>query len=1753
MMKIFHKIAPRTSKALFLFLFLISQIGIPVRSPVLAAGENCVTSSPQNGAYTVMPCITVPASGATVSGLQTVSAVVTLTGTNPGIAKLIFYLDGEYLLTDFQSPYTFTLPTNKWVDGGTSITVEVSMRDGFTSQRSSIALVFNNGVTQPPVNNNNFTPTSGSTPASGQPFVLAATGDGAGGMTQAANVTNLVNSWNPNLFLYLGDVYEKGTSTEFYNWYGTPDTFYGRFRSVTNPIIGNHEYENGVAPGYFDYWDNVPNYYSYDANGWHFIALNSNCGLRKDCAVGQAQYQWLLNDLNTHNSTCTVAYFHHPVYNVGPQGPTTTMNDIWALLVQKGVDIVLAGHDHNYQRWVPLDGNGQPSATGITQFVAGGGGHGIKPFSTTDPRLAAGFDTSPNSLGSLRFELNQYGASFQYVNYLGTVLDSGAIPCNGAPTDSVAPSVPGNLTATASTSTQADLTWTASSDNVGVAGYDVYRNGSFLVSLGVVTSYRDANLTQGAVYSYQVRARDAAGNVSGPSNTASVSMSAFLFSDGFETGTITPSWTTNTNLAIQQQDIFAGLYAARQVSTGSAASYASKTLNTTQSNLYYSLRFKVISKGSNSAYLQRFRTSSNGAIAGVFLSSTNRLSFRNDIAATSNTSGPLVTTGVWHELQTHLSINGASSQIEVWYDGELIPALSVTANLGTSPIGRVHLGDTSTSNVYNIALDEVAVNTSLIEVSDSQPPSVPTGLTAAASAPHIINLNWNAASDNIGVAGYDVYRNGALLTSIGATTSYTDTPVSPSFTYNYQVQARDAAGNFSARSTVASATTPADTTPPTVTLTSPESGATVYGIVTLSANATDNAAIGHVDFLVNNQVVGTVEEPPYAVNWDSTTVPGGSVTIAARAVDIASNVSAESSRTVIVNNSVTPTPTWTPTPANTPTAQPPVSICLPASQDTFIVQDKPQQVHGADVELKVKSDAGFERRLLVGFDLSSIPPTYTVTDAKFRIYETASSAGQTVNVYRLTDSWNEAQMNWNYRDSVNRWLTPGGDFNAASVASFTPNVLNQYREMDITSLAQNWVNGTFGNYGLLLRASGASGEVRFASREALITSQRPELCITYQQAPVVTATPSVTATATVTQTPGGPSATPTATSTNQPPAAMCLAPAQDSFIVQDKPNQNNGTNSELRIKPDSGTERRILIGFDLSPIPPTSTIVSSTLRLYGITTNAGQTISLYRLTNSWVESQVKWNLRTGSSSWTSAGGDYQSTSLASFAPNSANQYRDIDVTSVTQSWFNGTLPNYGLLLRSSGSTGEVRFGSKEAIVASQQPQLCITYQVVPTVTPTFTSTVPVTPSATPTNTLTSTPTNIITDTPNVTATFTATATPSQIVTPSHTPTASLTWTPTTVGSGNTFTFAAAADAYVNEASPSTNYGSATTLRADSSPVVRSYLRFNVQGLSGTVTRATLRIFTNSSSSTGYQVRSVADTSWSEFAVNYSNSPAMGNVTGTSGSFGTGVWTTVDVTSLISGNGLVSFGLTTTTSTAFSLSSREVGANAPQLVIETFNGPTSTPSATLAPTDTLTFTPSPTFGPTATPSHTPTFTFTPTETAIPSETSAPTATFTSTATSPVSSFTFNPVADAYVNEGSPTTNYGTATTLRADATPLVRSYLRFNVQGVTGSVTRVTLRIFTNSSSSAGYEVRNVADNAWSESTINHTNAPAMDGVSATSGAFGTGVWTTVEITPLIAGNGSYNLALTTTSGTAFSLASREAGANAPQLIIETAQ
>lgn len=165
---------------------------------------------------------------------------------------------------------------------------------------------------------------------------------------------------------------------------------------------------------------------------------------------------------------------------------------------------------------------------------------------------------------------------------------------------------------------------------------------------------------------------------------------------------------------------------------------------------------------------------------------------------------------------------------------------------------------------------------------------------------------------------------------------------------------------------------------------------------------------------------------------------------------------------------------------------------------------------------------------------------------------------------------------------------------------------------------------------------------------------------------------------------------------------------------------------------------------------------------------------------------------------------------------------------------------------------------------------------------------------------------------------------------------------------------------------------------------------------------------------------------------------------------------------------------------------------------------------------------------------------------PSAQSSPPASATTPAAP--SALTFNPGADSYVNETSPTTNYGTSTQVRIDGSPLVRTYLRFTVTGVSGPITSAKLRIYANSSSSTGHEVHGVSDNTWGETTINFTNAPTVGAPVGTSGSFSGGGYVEVDVTSLITGNGTYSLALTGPGSTAISYASRES-ATKPELVV----
>ena len=322
---------------------------LPAAVPAaLSAGACASTTQPT---YIVTVCIAAPAAGASLTGDATVTGTVSVTGANPGVSKMVFWLDDEYVLTDYQSPYQFVLKTPRWVDSTRVLRAQPRMRDGVFPTEASVSVDFANGVTEPPVNTGEFTPTRGTTPSQGQPVVVATVGDGASGEANGALVTNMISGWDPNLFLYLGDVYEQGTTTEFDNWYA-PSTYFGRFRAITDPVIGNHENLTEGSAGYFDYWDNPPNYYSIDVAGWHVVALDST-GTLGETRPGTAQYTWLQNDLSAHPNACTLVSFHHPAWSIGEGfegGDDVRVRPLWPLLADSGVDVVLNGHDHDYYR-----------------------------------------------------------------------------------------------------------------------------------------------------------------------------------------------------------------------------------------------------------------------------------------------------------------------------------------------------------------------------------------------------------------------------------------------------------------------------------------------------------------------------------------------------------------------------------------------------------------------------------------------------------------------------------------------------------------------------------------------------------------------------------------------------------------------------------------------------------------------------------------------------------------------------------------------------------------------------------------------------------------------------------------------------------------------------------------------------------------------------------------------------------------------------------------------------------------------------------------------------------------------------------------------------------------------------------------------------------------------------------------------------------------------------------------------------------
>jgi acid phosphatase type 7 len=237
----------------------------------------------------------------------------------------------------------------------------------------------------------------------------------------------------PGTVFTTGDnAYPSGTETDYANCY---DPSWGQFKARTNPVPGNHEYETGEASGYFDYFgsragDPKKGYYSYDLGEWHIIALNSMCEEVGGCDASSPMVTWLEKDLADHrDASCTLAYFHHPLFSSGKHGSDPRMRPSWDALYAADAEVVLNGHDHSYERFAPQepDGTNDPER-GIREFVVGSGGNGH--YAIFNP-IANSEVHNDDTYGVLKLTLHPNSYDWKFVSATGgTFTDSGSQNCH---------------------------------------------------------------------------------------------------------------------------------------------------------------------------------------------------------------------------------------------------------------------------------------------------------------------------------------------------------------------------------------------------------------------------------------------------------------------------------------------------------------------------------------------------------------------------------------------------------------------------------------------------------------------------------------------------------------------------------------------------------------------------------------------------------------------------------------------------------------------------------------------------------------------------------------------------------------------------------------------------------------------------------------------------------------------------------------------------------------------------------------------------------------------------------------------------------------------------------------------------------------------------------------------------------------------------------------------------------------------------
>jgi hypothetical protein len=272
-------------------------------------------------------------------------------------------------------------------------------------------------------------------------YVLVGAGDIAGcsSLSGAAATAQLIEQI-PGTVFAAGDLaYDHGSIEEFSKCYGTT---WGRFKDRTRPVPGNHEYLTTGGSPYFAYWGgragpSGKGYYSFDLGNWHIVALNTNCDAPGvgGCGVGSEQEKWLKEDLAKHAKSCIIAYGHHALYSSGllrRHAIHPELHELWRDLYAAHADLMLAGHEHSYERFAPQDADGHlETQNGIREIVVGTGGRSHDPLGLALPNSE---ERNADTFGVLKLTLSptKYAWEFIPVNGEEGYHDSGEGTCHNA-------------------------------------------------------------------------------------------------------------------------------------------------------------------------------------------------------------------------------------------------------------------------------------------------------------------------------------------------------------------------------------------------------------------------------------------------------------------------------------------------------------------------------------------------------------------------------------------------------------------------------------------------------------------------------------------------------------------------------------------------------------------------------------------------------------------------------------------------------------------------------------------------------------------------------------------------------------------------------------------------------------------------------------------------------------------------------------------------------------------------------------------------------------------------------------------------------------------------------------------------------------------------------------------------------------------------------------------------------------------------